>query len=216
MKKLSVGALVLTLAVMLLSQAANGFFVDGSGNATAKGTITAADGFGYVPIGTILPYYKIKSTPTDPILNSELPPGWALCNAIQVLAPGVENGSALDLLDGVNGNGFTTPDLNSTTNNPNNLSPAPTSRGLFLRGGDFAGKWEDDQFQSHTHQTMGVIGAFASGGVPNSSGPLVVPYSRVDNPISTGPLVEGTNGTPRKGAETRPVNMSVVYIMRVK
>ena len=112
-------------------------------------------------------------------------------------------------------NNTNAPDLNSALN-------GNYSKGSFLRGDSVSGVVETDSFQGHKHdleiKTLIVfhIGLSNTAGVPggdpghgfnshNDAGKIIV-----KSPISDG------YGTPRITSETRPVNMSVVWIMRIK
>ncbi len=70
----------------------------------------------------------------------------------------------------------------------------------FLRGGSTSGALQADEFKAHVHN-RGVWDGGVSGG---SGGPLTGAQPLDVNTGSTG------------GSETRPINMSVVWIMRVK
>jgi len=116
----------------------------------------------------------------------ELPGNWVECN-------GDTLSDATSILDGL-----VIPDLNGDAR--------------FLRGGTTAGIEEADQFQGHYHGTDGsamsgslTVYTFSGGG---SGG--------FDASFINDPITDGTNGTPRTGAETRPINMSFIWIMRVK
>jgi hypothetical protein len=85
--------------------------------AVLAGTIEAAAGFGYVPIGTIMAWHK---NATGTALT--LPPGWAECDGTTVSVPA--NGP----LDPDGDSEFQLPDLN-------NDAYADTGRGWYLRGG---------------------------------------------------------------------------------
>ncbi len=143
-----------------------------------------------VPRGSIIAWHKsLTGTPN-------LPDGWVECN-----------GQTISDSDSVY-NGQIVPNLNGQFQSYH-------SRGVFLRGGVSSGTFEDDQFQGHVHgdrvnsSTVQLAAGGAFGGSdwtfpPNTSFPTGPPVS------------DGTNGTPRTGMETRPVNMSVVWIIRIK
>jgi hypothetical protein len=118
-----------------------------------------------------------------------LPYGWVSCNG-QVL-----NDSASSL------NGQTLPDLN----NPGGTAGVTA----FLRGttGN-TGSFQNDTFQGHQHNVDS--GSSGSGLVTSGGGYDGVGLSTVA--ITT----DGINGAPRVANETRPRNMSVIWIMRVK
>ncbi len=146
-----------------------------------------------VPIGTIMAWHKsLAGTPA-------LPEGWVECNG-QVLN---DAGSPY--------NGQTMPDLNNTP------SGGYTGGGRFLRGGTVSGV-----MQGATHaMTMTTHGGGApymylpssAAGAPGTDADASFP------PIGTfmtfGAL-NYVNGWTGGGYGSRPVNMSVVWIMRVK
>ena len=155
-----------------------------SGALTVGSTIQAQDGFGYVPLGTILPWHK--NAGGSPLA---LPVGWAECNGAAVA---VQQSGPLD----PDGNGmFTVPDLNGQKK--------------FLRGLATSGVMEADQFQDHTHGFSGVSNVWSVSG----SGPVT--FTSGAGVASAGFAI-GAPDTGNHGAETRPTNMSVVWIMRVR
>jgi hypothetical protein len=118
-----------------------------------------------------------------------LPDGWVECNG-QTLA---DSGSLL--------NGSVIPNLNGEER--------------FLRGSSASGTMQDDAFQGHHHSLDRNIRDTDS---PYSTGQMVRSYpSPNSNDIKAAdPISDGINGTPRTANETRPINMSVVWVMRVK
>ena len=162
------------------------------------GTIqtTAGGGFGgggdTLPLGTIMAWHKdLSGTPPLPI-------GWAECNGQIVNDPASPyNGQAL-------------PDLN-------NAKESWNTNGSFLRGGNTSGEFQDDQFQGHWHNLHdyydGTSGReyWHQNNNQGNGDRIINPYIRVKDPIA-----DGTNGTPRTGTETRPVNMSVVWIIKIR
>ncbi len=146
------------------------------------------------PIGAILAWHKsLAGTPGLPASGE-----WVECNG-QMLADAASPY-----------NGQTIPNLNGDAAGAN--SPGQAAKvAMFLRGGSTSGTGQQDAFQGHWHEI-----ALAGGGglqqiaVPTSTGTLVTHASLAD------PVSDGTNGTPRTANETRPVNMSVVWIMKVK
>lgn len=86
-------------------------------------------------------------------------------------------------------NGLVLPDLNGS--------------GRFLRGGSVSGTLQADELRSHVHQqTTGAC----CGGLPD--GILAQMHS--------GQFGSTLNTIATGGAETRPINMSVVWIIRIK
>ena len=106
---------------------------------------------------------------------------------------------------------------------------APDWRGLFIRGAGSSGYYtaangsafaggavgapQNDEGQGHIHDSTNstVLFAVIGGGTQNFSS---TPGGGGDGTVVTGgPLSDGTNGTPRTGAETRPANVAVNFGM---
>ncbi len=158
-----------------------------------------------VPSGTILPFG-----------GSSAPSGYLLCNGAAVSRTTFANlFSVISTTYGV-GDGVTTFNV-------------PNAQGVFLRGaGSQAvsgitytgtrGTTQGDQLQGHAHvqgdsnsnatSAFGVATTSAAGNSNNQSG-----TSTVNHCITGQITTDGTNGTPRAGAETRPANISVNYII---
>lgn len=94
----------------------------------------------------------------------------------------------------------------------------PNLEGVFLRGagsqtiGGIAytgtlGASQTDQMQGHVHD---FYGPSPSNAVSGSNNNFINNVAAVNTPTSD-PVSDGTNGTPRIGAETRPANVSVAY-----
>jgi len=117
-----------------------------------------------------------------------LPAGWVECN-----------GGTLDNPDSPF-NGQAIPNLNGGKR--------------FLRGGSISGDLQADAMQGHKHETGAQnVGTFGAGSVRvrgafTSTGTNTCALSDV-------PVADSVNGTPRVADETRPINMSVVWIMKV-
>lgn len=132
-----------------------------------------------------------------------LPDGWVQCDG-QTLS---DSESPL--------NGQVIPNLNAARN-------AWNSKGSFLRGGSTAGVFEDDAFQGHYHRaekdsnihewylSAGGFALLGGGNDVSRNGATTTQYRAREA------ITDGTNGAPRYGMETTPVNMSVIWIMRVK
>jgi microcystin-dependent protein len=101
----------------------------------------------------------------------------------------------------------------------------PDTRNVFLRGANAStrtistisypavtiGATTTDKMQGHYHSNW--TNNFFAGGTFNATG--------VSNPNNTGgttgvrdPITDGTNGTPRTGTETAPVNLGINYIIK--
>ncbi|MCP3681398.1 MAG: hypothetical protein GY861_01790, partial [bacterium] len=82
----------------------------------------------------------------------------------------------------------------------------------FLRGSSTSGTEQPDAFQGHFHDVVPELllntgSAFSTGSNDTGTGGF----------IDTGAAItDGANGVPRTADETRPVNMSVIWIMRIK
>lgn len=149
------------------------------------------------PIGAILAWHKsLAGTPGLPASGE-----WVECNG-QMLADAASPY-----------NGQTIPNLNGNAVGAN--SPGQAAKvAMFLRGGITSGTGQQDAFQGHRH-SVGSSTDFRrdssdTGGYPNAA------FGTSDPGASGGVISDGTNGTPRTANETRPVNMSVVWIMKVK
>lgn len=158
------------------------------------GTLSSSDiMMNAVPIGTIIAFW-----------GATAPTGYLPCNGQTV-------------------NSGTFPDL-VTFLGGGSSQALPDLRGEFLRGWD-NGRGVDvgralktlqlDQFQGHYHglapgntQVIG-IGTTGTGTQQVTAGSGNQGYLNVGPPIT-----DGTNGTPRTGAETRPRNVAVQYCMK--
>ncbi|MDP1920237.1 MAG: hypothetical protein Q8L14_28590 [Myxococcales bacterium] len=156
---------------------------------------------GTVPVGTIVAWHKTLATTT-------LPSSWVECSGQTI------NDTASPY------NNLTIPDLNGS--------------GRFLRGSTSSGALQDDAFQGHKHalnpgQTihllnyvhpMGSLELFgadqrACTGAGGCSSGYYDMYNITSPSIDNSPS-EGAHGAPRFATETRPRNMSVVWVMRIK
>jgi hypothetical protein len=151
------------------------------------------------PIGSIIAWHKdFSNTPA-------LPYGWVECNGQTLNDPGSPYHNQV------------IPNLNGDPNGANSPGLSEKAR-MFLRGGTQSGNGENDAFQGHRHSISGNynIAATCSDSGSDDRRADCTSYGTAVS-ISIGdPTSDGTNGTPRTASETRPKNMSVVWIMRVK
>lgn len=119
-----------------------------------------------------------------------IPAGWVECNGGTVNDPD----SPID--------GSTIPNLNGDPGGGNSPGLGSAQR-MFLRGGTSSGTGESDTFAAHTHGYESESWHLGWGG--NNSSAKHVTEQRA-----------GKNTAPAGGGETRPKNMSVVWIMRIK
>jgi hypothetical protein len=142
-----------------------------------------------LPIGVIIGWHRDLSPDKYVPL---LPPGWVECNGDPIK------------VEGSPFYGQNTPNLNGG--------------GRFLRGAATSGTLQDDAFQGHHHgglrwASTQQVGAGATG---DSQLSLGAPHSGLNK--TTGPEPDNMpgNNMPRTANETRPINMSVIWIMKVK
>ena len=110
----------------------------------------------------------------------------------------------------------------------------PESRGEFLRGWDHGrgvdasrslGGYQLDQMQSHVHEYLykanrsGDSAIFPEGYAVSAAGSganlaTSVPADTANTKFIGKPLVDGSNGTPRTGTETRPRNLAVMWCIK--
>ncbi len=149
------------------------------------------------PIGSILAWHKnFASTPP-------LPDGWAECN------------------------GQTVSDVDSPYSGQN--LPNLNGEARFLRGATSSGTLQNDQLQAHKHTDSGHSHLFTrprwfSNETTSGDSMFYGQTGAADNHDSwtntgqaqIGDPVTSSGGSVRYGSETRPSNMSVVWIMKIK
>lgn len=154
------------------------------------------------PIGGIVAWHRdLTGVPA-------IPGGWVECNGQTIV-------DAASLLDGQ-----TAPNLNGDSAGAD--SPGMSGKyAMFLRGGTLSGAGQADAFQGHHHAMIkaanilewhlgGGFGTAPIGADSHSAGTTATGYQALQA------TTDGSNGTPRTAAETRPVNMSVIWIMRIR
>ncbi|HNR87503.1 MAG TPA: hypothetical protein PKM65_04115 [Spirochaetota bacterium] len=156
---------------------------------------TAVNAIKEPPIGTIHAWHKNLYTSPP-----ALPAGWVECNG-QVLADAESPF-----------NGKTIPNLNGDVSGADSPGISRKDR-MFIRGGTASGSGEDHQFQDHYHKyreynTNSLVCGFGCGA-----------DRMLSDTSTTYPYTSSPGQTPvsgNHGSETRPANMSVVWIIRVK
>ena len=147
-----------------------------------------------LPIGSIIGWHRDLNPDYIPLL----PAGWVECNGQTIDDPESPF------------HGLQIPNLNG--------------EGRFLRGAETSGELQEDQMQSHKHDDLGHDHDAKRFGEMQNRAMNDGPYTLADwykgEPLKasaqlTNP-VESTAGPVRHGDETRPINMSVIWIMKVK
>lgn len=173
---------------------------DSNGNAVAVTASTLLSAV--VPTGAVLPFGYNVTTGT-------VPAGWLVCDgSIYTVAAYPDLGALLGNTYGGSSGTFAVPDL----------------RGIFIRGAGTQtnagitytaasiGTVQADSFQGHYHSATTNAVRFPAGSSypPGSGGTPAAATVTV-----TSPTTDGTNGTPRTGSETRPVNLAMVYCIKI-
>ena len=166
---------------------------------------------GSLQLADLAPHARNELSPPGAIsayAGSEAPTGWLLCNGA---AYSRTEYSALFEVIGTQygvGNGSTTFNV-------------PNFQGLVPRGvgnqtingrtkvGPGLGASQEDQFQGHFHSYVN-DGLGSGGSAGGSTWPTNTPYITT----TSGPVSDGSNGTPRIGAETRAAALGVNFIIK--
>ncbi len=143
-------------------------------------------GAGELPVGSVVAWHPDFA----PLGSVALPAGWARCGG-QVLE---DPQSPLS--------GTRVPDLN------------PSAR--FLRGGVTSGIAQEDALQDHGHSVTSDVKRKAVSGTSYDINPGSADPTRPATIGARDAKSDGTHGAPRVANETRPVNMSVVWILKTR
>ncbi len=85
-----------------------------------------------------------------------------------------------------------------------------------MRGGTSSGAFEDDNFQAHSHSFTTTLYGFDSSAAGLDLAKTSNAGGRYSHPGIDGTTPLGSGDTPRTTSETRPVNMTVVWIMKIR
>ena len=141
-----------------------------------------------------------------PFAGSSAPLGWLECNGTAVSRTDY---AALFIAIGTT---YGAGDASTTFN-------VPDLRGEFIRGWDNGrgidtgrarGSAQADAFQGHRHSIKLTPNISVA---PGALGPYTTGTEQSN--YVTDPITDGTNGTPRTAAETRPRNIAMMYIVKV-
>ena len=157
-------------------------------------------------------------------MGVEVPNGWMTANGSEVSR--TEYPELFSTIGVMYGNGN-----NTTTFN------IPDLRGYFLRGfndganndpdastcsdrgdgttGDNIGTKQDDAFQGHWHKYYFDVNLFDGRGI-YAQRPYQGNYDGGKSDMVRDPVSDGNHGNPRTASETRPKNINVLYIIRVR
>ena len=181
----------------LSSAAGNIVTFDANGNPIAASASTLS-GATAVPSGAVLPFaYNVTS--------GIVPTGWLLCDgSVYTTATYPTLGALLGNTYGGSTGTFAVPNLSGLFIRG---SGTQTSGGISYASGAI-GAIQQDQFQGHEHNYSGTQ-VSASYGAGSGNGLINL------NRVTTNEITDGTNGTPRYGSETRPVNLAMVYCIKI-
>lgn len=174
-------------------------------NSGANGAFLAATG------AWVIPNLNLGSGSMIMYAGSTAPAGWFLCNGAAV------SRATYASLFAVIGTSFGIGDGSTTFN-------VPDMRGEFPRGYDDGrgvdpsrvfGSTQADQFQGHVHGPPSGSTAIITYFSGSSSANLTTGGGNENYATAVGPpITDGTNGTPRTGLETRPVNVAINFIIK--
>jgi hypothetical protein len=156
-----------------------------------------------LPIGTILPWHKSLTG------SAGLPGEWVECNG-QTLADTESpyNGQTIPNLNG-DGSGADSPDVARKAQ-------------MFLRGGTTSGTGSEYAMEDHQHyienplMEYGYSRSMTDDGTSQENG--IAFGTKINANIFAGEITanQGAGPAPKTDTETRPVNMTVVFIMKIK
>ena len=173
-----------------------------SATLTVNGRIMDKTGF-VMPVGTILPYG-----------GTSAPAGWLLCDGTAY-----SRSTYVDLFSAIG--------INFGSGNGTSTFNVPDMRGMFLRGLDYVngiergldtdkyrvvGSTQSDMLQGHSHENEYTQTNSPGGGITLEGSGATINGNFPNNFVTISS--DGTNGNPRTGKETRPVDVAVNYIIK--
>jgi len=170
------------------------FDANGNPYAVAATAITGTS----VPSGAVLPFAYNVTT-------GIVPAGWLLCDgSVYTTAVYPTLGALLGNTYGGSTGTFGVPNLSGLFIRG---AGTQTSGGVTYSAGTI-GTIQADNFQGHEHSYGGTAtsNTFAGGSGAGLTGSAKT---------TTSEITDGTNGTPRYGTETRPVNLAMVYCIKI-
>jgi microcystin-dependent protein len=149
--------------------------------------------------------------------GSAAPAGWDLCQGQLVSRTGT-----YAALYAVIGTTYGVGDGSTTFNLPDMREASPYGAGTWTtttgtthgtitaHDARTLGAFADDQLQGHLHG----IPAYNGSGTAGNTSPQAVTQTGTVTPATSGPISDGTNGTPRTGTVTRGKTIGLNYIIK--
>lgn len=174
---------------------------------TRTGAVTLTSGDVTTALG-FTPATAASTTPTGAVFDmatTTVPPGYLECDGSEISRTTYATLLGTIGLTWGAGNGTTTFNL-------------PDFRGYFRRGWSHGSSVDSgrafassqiDAFQGHIHPTGPSPTVGTGNGYAGSAGVTGVSTTQTGSPIS-----DGSNGTPRTAAETRPINIAIMTVIK--
>jgi microcystin-dependent protein len=185
-----------------------------------------------LPVGVVLPYAgplaNSENTTTGPVpvniaqIRANLASvGWLFCDGASLsIATYRQLYGVIGTAFGGDASNFCLPDLrgrfvrgvSGTFANGEVRDPDIASRTASTAGGNAAnlvGSLQSDAFQGHEHNYNGI-----SAAAPPTLGPGDAPTDGVIAQVTSSEVTQAPDGDPRVSSETRPLNLSLNYIIR--
>ncbi|MGE0635881.1 MAG: phage tail protein [Bacteroidia bacterium] len=186
---------------------------DGTNFQGYNGTIwvNLSGGTGEAPTGTIVAYG-----------GTTIPTGWLLCDGTSYTTSGQGTlFTAIAYNFGGSGTNFNIPDLrgrflrgmaNGIATDPDRATRTAMAAGG--NTGDAVGSVQTDAFQGHFHAVRYGLAAGTSMRFDGVAADRTAAATNTSYFVASNPIADGTHGTPRTSAESRPQNAYVNYIIK--